>query len=113
MSFKRLKYEPIPIREPHRYNVKTFETPDDFTAYYREHEEEFKNVSTLILNRSYKIPGYRISISNRGKENEELILRKDYYTPNTEKNIDSNQDLLNQIVSRIDNIEQFLEQLRV
>ena len=113
MSFKRLKYEPIPIREPHRYNVKTFETPDDFTAYYREHEEEFKNVSTLILNRSYKIPGYRISISNRGKENEELILRKDYYTPNTEKNIDSNPELLNQIVSRIDNIEQFLEQLRV
>ena len=113
MSFKRIRYEPIQIREPHKYNVKTFEDPNDFTAYYREHEDEFKNVSTLILNRSYKIPGYRISISNRGKENEELILRKDYYTPCTGKNNEENSELINQIVSRIENIEQYLEQLRI
>ena len=110
-GFKRLKYEPITIKEPHKYNVKTFEDPNDFTAYYREHEEEFKNLSTLILNRTYKIPGYRISVINRGKENEELTLRKDYYT-STDKEKNCENEMLKQIISRIENIEQFLEQLK-
>lgn len=119
MNFKRLKYEPITIQEPHKYDVKTFEDPNDFTSYYREHEDEFKGVSTLVLNRTYKIPGYRISVSKRGTENEELMLRKDYYTANNSKsstdsdnNVDMNE-LLKQLVARIDNIEMFLEQLRV
>ena len=119
MSFKRLKYEPITIQEPHKYDVKTFEDPNDFTSYYREHEDEFKGVSTLVLNRTYKIPGYRISVSKRGTENEELMLRKDYYTSNNSKSgTDSENgvemnELLKQLVARIDNIEMFLEQLRV
>ena len=119
MSFKRLKYEPITIQEPHKYDVKTFEDPNDFTSYYREHEDEFKGVSTLVLNRTYKIPGYRISVSKRGTENEELMLRKDYYTANNSKSgTDSENgvemnELIKQLVARIDNIEMFLEQLRV
>ena len=119
MSFKRLKYEPITIQEPHKYDVKTFEDPNDFTSYYREHEDEFKGVSTLVLNRTYKIPGYRISVSKRGTENEELMLRKDYYTANnsksgtdSENNVDVNE-LIKQLAARIDNIEMFLEQLRL
>ena len=119
MSFKRLKYEPITIQEPHKYDVKTFEDPNDFTSYYREHEDEFKGVSTLVLNRTYKIPGYRISVSKRGTENEQLMLRKDYYTANnsksgtdSENSVEMNE-LLKQLVARIDNIEMFLEQLRV
>ena len=119
MSFKRLKYEPITIQEPHKYDVKTFEDPNDFTSYYREHEDEFKGVSTLVLNRTYKIPGYRISVSKRGTENEELMLRKDYYTANNSKSSTDSEnsvemnELLKQLVARIDNIEMFLEQLRV
>ena len=119
MSFKRLKYEPITIQEPHKYDVKTFEDPNDFTSYYREHEDEFKGVSTLVLNRTYKIPGYRISVSKRGTENEELMLRKDYYTNNGTKsdvdmtNNEETNEILKQLVARIDNIEMFLEQLRV
>ena len=113
MSFKRLKYEPITIQEPHKYDVKTFEDPNDFTSYYREHEDEFKGVSTLVLNRTYKIPGYRISVSKRGTENEELMLRKDYYTAAaTEKSVDANE-FVKQLAARIDNIEMFLEQLRL
>ena len=122
MSFKRLKYEPITIQEPHKYDVKTFEDPNDFTSYYREHEDEFKGVSTLVLNRTYKIPGYRISVSKRGTENEELMLRKDYYTAaagargaaetNNENGVDGNE-LIKQLAARIDNIEMFLEQLRL
>ena len=119
MSFKRLKYEPITIQEPHKYDIKNFDDPNDFTSYYREHEDEFKGVSTLVLNRTYKIPGYRISVSKRGTENEELMLRKDYYTANaTNSNASTddnanNTELLKQLVARIDNIEMFLEQLRV
>ncbi len=113
MSFKRLKYEPITIQEPHKYDVKTFEDPNDFTSYYREHEDEFKGVSTLVLNRTYKIPGYRISVSKRGTENEELMLRKDYYpAAATEKSVDANE-FVKQLAARIDNIEMFLEQLRL
>ena len=28
-KFKRLKYEPITIREPHKYDIKTFDDPND------------------------------------------------------------------------------------
>ena len=111
-KFKRLKYEPITIREPHKYDIKTFDDPNDFTSYYREHEDEFKGVSTLVLNRTYKIPGYRISVSKRGTENEELMLRKDYYSSNVETN-NSSDDRIPELIARIENIEQFLEQLRV
>ena len=107
-KFARVKYEPITVREPHKYDVKTFEDPDEFTAYYREHEDEFKGVSTLVLNRTYKIPGYRISVSNRGKDNEELILRKDDYrgAPPTREPLPE----LSELIARIENIEKFLEQ---
>lgn len=111
-KFKRLKYEPITIREPHKYDIKTFDDPNDFTSYYREHEDEFKGVSTLVLNRTYKIPGYRISVSKRGTENEELMLRKDYYSSNADTN-NSPDDRIPELIARIENIEQFLEQLRV
>ena len=111
-KFKRLKYEPITIREPHKYDIKTFDDPNDFTSYYREHEDEFKGVSTLVLNRTYKIPGYRISVSKRGTENEELMLRKDYYSSTVETN-NSPDDRIPELIARIENIEQFLEQLRV
>ena len=82
-KFKRLKYEPITIREPHKYDIKTFDDPNDFTSYYREHEDEFKGVSTLVLNRTYKIPGYRIyrkvnSVYVINENNETLNLKYDY-----------------------------------
>ena len=110
-TFKRMKYEPITIKEPHKYEIKNFEDPQAFTEYYREHEDEFKGVSTLVLNRTYKIPGYRISISKRGKEDEELILRKDYYGSSTTTNDELPQ--LSELIARIDYIEKYLEQLKV
>ena len=105
----RYKFEPITVREPHRYDVKTFSDPDEFTAYYRQHEEDFKGVSTAVLNRTYKIPGYRISVVGRGKDNEELILKKDYYSGST-VSTDYNPELAI-IKQRLDNIEQFLQRL--
>ena len=112
-TFKRMKYEPITIKEPHKYEIKNFEDPQAFTEYYREHEDEFKGVSTLVLNRTYKIPGYRISISKRGKEDEELILRKDYYGASTAGELPNESTPLAELIARIDYIEKYLEQLKV
>ena len=108
----RIKYEPITIKEPHKYDVKTFEDSDEFTAYYREHEDDFKGVSTLVLNRTYKIPGYRISVSNRGKENEELTLRKDYSHTQAPASASAVDSQIEELIARIENIEKFLEQLQ-
>ena len=110
---RRYKFEPITVREPHKYDIKTFSDPDEFTAYYRQHEEDFKDVSTAVLNRTYKIPGYRISVVGRGKDNEELILKKDYYSGScggttSESNFNAELAMIKQ---RLDNIEQFLQRL--
>ena len=43
--FKRIKLEPITVKEPHKYNIMEFADPEEFTAYYRENEDKFKNVS--------------------------------------------------------------------
>ena len=112
-KFARIKYEPITIKEPHKYNIQTFEDPDEFTAYYREHEDDFKGVSTLVLNRTYKIPGYRISVSNRGKDNEELTLRKDYGSSSPQPTGACSGGQLSELIARIENIEKFLEQLQM
>ena len=94
-------------------NVKIFNDTDEFTEYYRSHEEEFKNVSTLILNRNYKIPGYRITVSKRGTDQEELQLKKDYYSRNDKtEDLDKILEQIKFLTERIDNIEQFLSEIK-
>ena len=130
--FKQNRYDPIKIKEPLQINLKTFESTDDFTMFYRQNPDEFKNndktklLSANLLNRMFKIPGYRIRISNKGKDNEELILVKDYgYYKEKKSENDSgetdnlNMELLQSLMSkidiltkRLDNIESFLEQLQ-
>ena len=139
-SFKnipvKLKPTPITIKEPYKPDVKEFADTDDFTAYFRANEELFKEprtsedhnpkfLSANKLNRTYKIPGYRIRIINKGKDNEELTLVKDYYsrplieeplneTINTSTNnkiVELEQSIAD-IVERINNIESFLVQLK-
>ena len=88
MKVKRFvkEFKPIEIKEPFKPDVLEFTDPNDFTKYYREHEEEFENISTYKLNIKYKIPGYKIS--QKGKKNNdstnspEIILIKDYRAPN-------------------------------
>ena len=140
-SFKniplKLKVEPITIKEPYKPDIKEFADTDDFTRYFRANEELFKEASndpdkpakfltTNKLNRTYKIPGYRIRIINKGKDNEELTLIKDYYIRTNGTNEEHTDDNLNETVERIDematqitdilerinNIETFLLQLK-
>ena len=132
----KFKPTPITIKEPYKPDVKEFADTDDFTAYFRANEELFKEPSTdpekpshflsaNKLNRTYKIPGYRIRIINKGKDNEELTLVKDYYSrplieePLNEVINDTNSERINElatqltdILERINNIESFLMQLK-
>ena len=144
----KLKCEPITIKEPYKPDVKEFADTDEFTHYFRANEDAFKEprtsedmeprfLTTNKLNRTYKIPGYRIRIINKGKDNEELTLVKDYYTrtsastPNgasarwdkeetvnetvddgTLERIDTLETQISDILERLNNIETFLEQFK-
>ena len=133
----KLKCEPITIKEPYKPEVKEFADTDEFTHYFRANEKLFKEprtsediephfLTTNKLNRTYRIPGYRIRIINKGKDNEELTLVKDYYTRSTDKEetvnetvddtnserIDEMASQITDILERLNNIETFLLQLK-
>ena len=132
----KLKCEPITIKEPYKPDVKEFTDTEEFTRYFRANEELFKEstddpekpshfLTTNKLNRTYKIPGYRIRIIRKGTDNEELTLVKDYYTrindsePSNESTNDINIERIDEIATqitdileRINNIESFLMQLK-
>lgn len=124
---KRFKYiEPIKITEPYNPEVITFENTDEFTTYYREHEEEFKDVPTYRLNRKYKIPGYRIRRSKvkvaDNTENTppttEIELIKDYYgevkgngtNAELESRIETVERQLKEVFAEILNIQKYLSE---
>ena len=132
----KLKVEPITIKEPYKPDIKEFADTEEFTRYFRGNEELFKEprtsediephfLTTNKLNRTYKIPGYRIRIIRKGTDNEELTLVKDYYTrtndsePLNESTNDINIERIDEIATqitdileRINNIESFLMQLK-
>ena len=121
-SHLRLKYEPLTVKEPYHADVKIFNNPDEFTIYYREHENELKNLSTLRLNKTFKIPGYRITVCKRGTDNQELMLKKDYYSGVNNSRTDElghdkvghseAEERISMIERRLDNIEKYLQQLQ-
>ena len=112
------EFKPIEIKEPFKTDVIEFTNTDDFTKYYREHENDFNNISTYKLNVKYKIPGYKISkrqIANEDKK--EMILIKDYKYKAPTANIVTNDDdeqinilqkAINELEKRISNIEEYL-----
>ena len=131
---KFIPVDPITIKEPLNKDLKTFERTDEFTVFYRQNDSLFKDpvkntlLSANVLNRLYSVPGYKISVTKRGTDNEELILIKDYRSKyasgknNQNNNSESDNvntellaSLMNKIdilTKRLDNIETFLEQLK-
>ena len=131
---KFIPVDPITIKEPLNKDLKTFESTDEFTVFYRQNDSLFKDpvkntlLSANVLNRLYSVPGYKISVTKRGTDNEELILIKDYrskYAPsknnqnNNSETDNLNNELLTSLMNKIDiltqrvnNIESFLEQLQ-
>ena len=125
MKVKRFvkEFKPIEIKEPFKTDIIEFADPIEFTKYYREHEDEFSNMSTYKLNVRYKIPGYKISQPRtKGKndsgnieEKTEIKLIKDYrgnITPNDKTNSLNENDYLKERIEllekRITNIENYL-----
>ena len=133
----KLKVDPITIKEPYKPDIKEFADTEEFTRYFRGNEELFKEprtsediepkfLTTNKLNRTYKIPGYRIRIIRKGTDNEELTLVKDYYKRTSEDVV--NEDTVNEesnnekiveleqsiadILERLNNIESFLVQFK-
>ena len=103
--------EPIKVIEPFKCDVISFENPDDFNIYYRTHEDEFKDISTVLLNRKYKIPGYRITQTRGSKEDGEtrqLSLKKDYYV-----GVQQGSSAMEEQISKINALEQQVESLRI
>ena len=121
----KLKCEPITIKEPYKPDVKEFDDTDEFTRYFRGHEEQFKEaisdpekpsrfLTANKLNRTYKIPGYRIRIIRKGTDNEELTLVKDYHgksMESTSEGDDSNGTSLHETIERIDHMEGLMQSL--
>ena len=116
MKVKRFvkEFVPIEIKEPYKPDVLEFNDLTDFNRYYREHEDEFKDMSTYKLNVKYKIPGYKISMKGkRQSDTPEMILIKDYsikepqHSTNT---VDLSRILqkLDELDKRIASIENYL-----
>ena len=131
--------EPITIKEPYKPEVKEFTDTDEFTRYFRGNEDTFKEPSddpekpakfltANKLNRTYKIPGYRIRIIRKGTDNEELTLVKDYTSksPNDETTNEAassrclrgipeepsiDETTLNELSERVDKMETIIQRL--
>lgn len=127
MKVKRFikEFKPIEIKEPFKTDVIEFPNPIEFTKYYREHEDEFANMSTYKLNIRYKIPGYKIS-QPKPRENAqnppEIKLIKDYRGVNSQpkdsENGSSNElsvelkERIELLEKRIANIESYLSSVQ-
>ena len=142
-SYAAAQVEPITIKEPYKPDVKEFADTDEFTRYFRGNEDTFKEPSedpekpakfltANKLNRTYKIPGYRIRIIRKGTDNEELTLVKDYTSKSAcvndettnepsvdetmlnelSERVDKMETIIQRLADQIDNIEQFLVQLK-
>ena len=108
------EYQPIEIKEPFKPDVLEFNDPNDFNRYYREHEDEFKDLSTYKLNIKYKIPGYKISLKGKKSNTPELILIKDYSLHHNDQHVLSSDEItrilqkIEELDKRIASIETYL-----
>ena len=52
--------EKIPVIQPVK-EAKEFSSIDEFNVFYNDHKDEFEEETTCMLNKKYKIPGFRIT----------------------------------------------------
>ena len=51
----------LKVIEPVQKPLKEFDNPDEFNIYYHKHKDDIDEQTTHMLNRKYKINGYRIT----------------------------------------------------
>lgn len=52
--------EKIPVIQPVK-EAKEFSSIDEFNVFYNDHKDEFEEQTTCMLNKKYKVPGFRIT----------------------------------------------------
>ena len=67
----------LEVIAPWNPEVVEFETPAEFEAFWRNHEDEFEGLSTYKLNVKYKVPGYKLTWKT-SDNNKYVALKKDY-----------------------------------
>lgn len=72
----------LKIIEPIHSPLKIFENAEDFNDYYKTHKKEFDDSTTHLLNKKYKIEGYRIT-----KIKGETMLKLNYADKNNNNDI--------------------------
>ena len=105
------EYEKIPIRNqvPKDEELIVFENTDDFNVYYNKHLEDFKNKTTVQLNRKYRIKGgFVLSQQSNGDGTKKMVLRRDYKNIRVEKNA-LDETILNRIEVLENNIKDVIE----
>ncbi len=66
----------LEVLEPFQTDLKLFGNTQEFTKYYELHKGDIDGLNTYRLNKSFKIPGYRLT-----KKDGVLKLKKDYAKP--------------------------------
>ena len=97
------------IIEPIRKPLKEFENPDEFNMYYHKHKDEIDNQTTHMLNRKYKINGYKIT-----KLKGVLCMKKigkNYYQQSCQHSADEEINKNNELIERISIVEQRINEI--
>jgi hypothetical protein len=71
--------EPLKIVEPFNPIVKRFENPGAFNLYYKKHKAEVDAMTTIQLNKAFKIPGYHFGKLTNVAGNKEIVIRREHY----------------------------------
>jgi hypothetical protein len=105
------EYEKIEIRNqtPKDEELIVFENTDDFNIYYNKHLDDFKNKTTVQLNRKYRIKGgYVLSQQSNGDGTKKLVLRHDYKNIRVEKNA-LDEVILNRVETLENSVKEMIE----
>ena len=107
------------IIEPIRKPLKEFENPDEFNMYYHKHKDEIDNQTTHMLNRKYKINGYKITklkgvlcMKKIGKNYyQQSCQPQSGYQRNCQDSADEEINKNNELIARITTIEQRINEI--
>ena len=88
------------------FNVKTFDTLEEFQNYYNLHKDEIDKTSTVKLNRMFKIKDYKITRRTiAGNESKTLCFRQLFKSELEQPEHEEHQELENSISELNDRIK--------
>ena len=97
--------------------IKNFDSLNEFQQYYNLHKEEIENLSTVKLNRMFKIKDYKITRRTiNGNEDKTLCFRQLFKNelPETHNTTEDFPDLSTQIENLNDKIKQLeIENMKI